>query len=275
MFRTIFPLRAAAVLALIGPWPVVAQAQSNWLDSRSGGSVNLEALKPMFKEDGFSFASSALYLSGRWAVSDAATIVAELPFAHGGFDSDFVSESDNTVGNLYLGAELRGRESRVSGALGVRLPFAADDNLATAVGLSADPVDRMEAFLPDVLSLHGAVGYEYRAPTGLAVTAQLSPILWFDVGDALVDDMELIVGYGAKIGYVGEAYAVSAGFSGRGVITEEEGSFADRTLHQLVLGASLTLDRYQPGVQLRLPLDDDVRDLVDLAIGLSFGVRFP
>ncbi len=274
MFPKISPLRAAAFLGPLALWPVTAEAQSMWIDSPGPSSVQLEVIRPVLDEQSVDLGGFAFYLSGRWSVGEAAAIVTEVPFAHGNTDTPIRSESDNTVGNPYLGLELSRRGSPLTGALGVRVPLAADRNLGSALGFAADAVDREEAFLPDVLSLHGAVRYEYRAPTGLTLTGLLAPIVWVDVGDALADNSELFLGYAAKIGYVGEAFAVSGGFSGRGLVTES-GNLADRTIHQAVLSASLALDRYRPGVQIRLPIDEDMRNLLDWVISFSFGVRVP
>ncbi|UCC49860.1 MAG: hypothetical protein JSV41_06815 [Gemmatimonadota bacterium] len=139
-----------------------------------------------------------------------------------------------------------------------------------------DFVDRWEAFWHEILSLHSAFNYRYSGPTGLVLGFRLAPVLWMDTGDALRDDVELFALYGAHAGYEVANFAVRGGFSGRAHITEEDyDNLGERTWHQFVLAASYGLGRWWPGVQIRVPLDEDLSDAIDLVFGLSLAVQLP
>jgi hypothetical protein len=129
--------------------------------------------------------------------------------------------------------------------------------MAVFVGQTADLVDRWEAFQPDILSIHGAVNYRSRTTPGLGLRLRLAPVLWIDTGDAL-----------SKV-------SAGAGFSGRLLATEGDLDFGERTFHQLGMFANLLLGRFQPGAQLRIPLDEDLSDLINPSVSLSLGYLLP
>ncbi|KPK82059.1 MAG: hypothetical protein AMS25_04050 [Gemmatimonas sp. SM23_52] len=274
MRRSLLSLLSVAWLACVMS-PASVAAQSPWLVPRSDQAVHLEILKPSF-DDGpdFTFTTLALFLSGRLAVGENVVLVAEVPFANVGVGDGF-EESESAVGNIYLGAEFRGTDSPVFGEFGVRLPTTKDADYFDDLFMLMDVVDRWEAFLHEIVSLHAGFNYRYSGPTGLDVGFRIAPVLWIDVGDALVDPVELFALYGAHVGYDAANLALRGGFSGRALITEGDADLGERTLHQFVLAASYGLGRWWPGVQIHLPLDDDLTEVLDLVFGLSLTVQLP
>jgi len=255
--------------------PAGAAAQSPWLVPRSDRAVHLEILKPSFKDgDEFTFTTLGVFLSGRFAVGENIVLVGELPFANVGV-GDGIDESESAVGNIYLGAEFGGTGSRAFGEFGVRLPLMKEADYFGFVFWLMDPVDRWEAFLHEVASVRAAVNYRYAAPTGLVVGFRLAPVLWIDVGESLADDVELFGLYGAHAGYEAANVAVVGGFSGRAIITEEDADLGERTFHEFVLAASYGLGRWWPGLQMRVPLDEDLTDTIGPAFSLSLAVQLP
>ncbi len=252
--------------------PTSLSAQSFWLEPLDDRALYLEALKPSFEDRDLTFASSAWYLSARWAVNENVRLVGELPFAHAAF-KDFDDTGENAIGNPYAGVEFGGANTQSFGEFGVRLPLASEDNLATETGAFTDFVDRFEAFLPDILSLVLAGNYRYTSPGGFALRARLAPVLWLDTGDTLADDTELWVLYSALAWYEGDIIGAGGGLSGRFLATEGDLDFGERTFHQLGLFANLTLGRWMPGLQLRFPLDDDLREIIDTVLSLSLGFK--
>ena len=255
--------------------PASAAAQSPWVVPRSDRAVYLEILKPSFKNgDKFTFTTLAVFLSGRFAVGENTVLVGELPFANVGVGDGF-EESESAVGNIYLGAEFGGAGSPAFGEFGVRLPLMRETDYFGPVFWFMDPVDRWEAFTHEVASVHAAFNYRYSGPTGLVVGFRLAPVLWIDTGEQLTDDVELLALYGAHAGYEAANVAVVGGFSGRVIITEEGADLGERTLHQLLLAASYGLGRWWPGVQMRVPLDEDLTDAIGPALSLSLAVQLP
>jgi len=48
-----------------------------------------------------------------------------------------------------------------------------------------------------------------------------------------------------------------------------------RTIHQLGLSASYTTGRFIPGILFRVPMDDDLSEILDFVFGINVGYRLP
>lgn len=276
MRRSLLTFLSVAWLACL-VLPAGVNAQSPWLVPRSDRAVHLEILKPSFDEDWaeYTFTTFALFLSGRFAVGDNIVLVGELPFATVGVEVEGFDESESTVGNIYLGAEFGGTDSPAFGEFGVRLPLTKDTDYFGFEFMFMDVVDRWEAFIHEVASVHAATNFRYAAENGLGFRGRFAPVVWFDAGDALADDVEFFVLYSAQALFQGANVAVSGGFSGRLWVTVEDADLGERTLHQFVLAASYGLGRWWPGVQIRVPLDEDLTEAIGPAFCLSLGVQLP
>ncbi|UCC71836.1 MAG: hypothetical protein JSV86_15885 [Gemmatimonadota bacterium] len=279
MRRLNYVVSAALVWVMASVRPGELASQSIWLEPHGDRVAYLEILKPSFEDgDDIAFLTSAWYLSTRVALSDNIAVVGEVPFAYAKIDSEFTEESQSgtTIGNIYAGLELTGGASKFFGEFGVRVPLASDEGdggLASEAGFLADYVDRAEAFLPNVLSIHAAVNYRLRQENGVGVRFRLAPLLWIDT-ESDGAEVELWTLYSAQVWYNGEMVAVGGGFSGRALLTEEDLDFGERSFHQICLAANLILGRFQPGVQLRVPVDKDYSDIVNTVVGLSVGYRW-
>jgi hypothetical protein len=234
----------------------------------------LQVLKPDFDgPDNTSFLTSMAVVSLRLPVGPRVHFVAEVPLAHYGEDLPFAGGlSKNAFGNPYAGLEVRSPANRVFGELGLRLP-AAPDNQASAVGAFTD-LDRMDAFIEDIVPVTALLNYRYRGPTGLVARVRAGPSVWIDVGDGR-SESELFLGYSGQLGYEGPMVSVSGGFSGLMIVTEEDLDVGERTLHQIGLALTGGGGRIRPGAQIRLPLDEDLNDLLDVVFGVSLTVALP
>ena len=267
-----FPAVAAlAALAAASAWPAAAAAQSPWVERPAEPAITLEAIKARPDGGGLTFPSSAWFLSGSVPVAEAATFVVELPLAYGALDGGRFGggESDFSIGDPYLGAILGAPGSDLTGELGVRVPLASEDNLGSAVGILSDPVDRMEAFLPKVVSFSGTLNYGHTTPEGFAVGLRLGPRVWLRTESDFQDTAELFAVYGLQAGYRGERGRLMVGLDGRAIITESDLSLGERTLHELAVGGALRLGRVEPGLVVRLPLDQDLSELIDYGVELQ------
>lgn len=258
---------AALPLALAPP--ISAAAQSIWLEPHDDRALQLEILKPELDGGDLTFASSVFFVSLRLSAGDVTTLVAELPIAYA--EEEGFGESDATVGSPYLGAEFELSESQAFVELGVRLPLTKA-GLAATVGAFSDIVDRFEAFLDDIVSIHAGLNFRQAYDSGLSVRLRGAPALLVPTEGG---DAELFVLYSAQAWYTVDKTSLGGGVSGRILTTESDVDLGERTLHQLALAASVELGRYRPGVQLRLPLDEDLRGFVDLVVGLSLAFRLP
>lgn len=267
---------AAALLATVALPTGELRGQGVWTGPGSGGTVWLEIVKPEDTETGTPLLSTAWYLGGRLPLGETTALVGELPMAFAGEQEarglrgrrTFTLDAEAALGNPYLGLELA-TGSPLSWELGLWLPAADGGFRAIGVGRSADAVDRLEAWTPaDVVPLVGTADYVARAPSGLFARARGGSTVWIPTG---VGDMEVTFQYGGQVGWENEDLRAFGGLTGRFVATGS-GTLADITLHQLGGGARFLLGRVEPGVQLRVPLDDGLADLV---FGVSAAVRVP
>jgi len=164
--------------------PSSLAAQSIWLDRSHDKTISLEILKPDFQgKDNTTFTTSALFLSLRYPLTEKVIFVAELPFPHYGIESAFgYSESDNTLGNPYVGLEIRQPDSPVFGELGIRAPLTDEEKHDSAIwhGVLTDLVDRFEAFMPDYLPITGMVNYRHKNSSGFALRLRGGPVFWIN-----------------------------------------------------------------------------------------------
>ncbi|MDZ7363851.1 MAG: hypothetical protein ONB46_24515 [candidate division KSB1 bacterium] len=266
-----------AMLMAVMSFAIPLAAQSIWLDRRHDQSLGLEVLIPDFKpEDGEGVSGWALFLSLRAPLSNQLRFIGEMPFVHADFESrSFLtsSSSQNSIGNPYLGLEIGRQGSPVFGEFGVRAPLASEDKFdAALVGLITD-FDRVEAFLPNVVSISGMLNVHQVSETGFALRLRAGPSLLVSTEDE-DDDTELSIGYSAQAGYETEAVSILGGVTGRANMTEENADFGERSVHQLGFNASLGLGKVRPGVHFRLPLDDDLKEPLDFVFGLHLGVQW-
>lgn len=275
-------LFAVFALIVLG-WPVPLSAQSLWMERGHERTLGLEILKPNFKNenDGF-FAQSnsglVVFASLRLPVSGKILFVGELPFAHGSFEtkSSFYnsSESQNAFGNPYLGLEIKDRTGAFITELGLRLPVTPEDKFISALtGLYAD-YDRLEAFLSKTFSLMTLANYHYRDQSGFALRLRGGPSLLIYTGkDSFDDEVELFMSYSAQAGYESERFSILGGITGRAILTEQDASFEERSVHQLGFNASVGLGKVRPGVHFKLPLDDDLKRSMNSVLGFNLGVE--
>ena len=259
-----------------------ATTQPIWQMPEGKHTFLLEALKPDFEgEDNTTFLTSAWFLNYRYAFNSNLALKIDLPFAHFGTEAQrgFGSTSGNRLGNPYVGIEISNAQKTLFASLGLRPPLISDLDLdegsgaAAFVGLTTEYIDRMEAYLPDVLSLIGTVDFKIESPDGFVAMAHTGAWTWIDAGDQQ-DESEFGVLYGAYLGYAGNAVRLYGGLAGRWILTEE-GDFGENTLHELRFRASFAGGNVRPMLQLRLPLDEDYKDVLDSVIGVGLEIYVP
>jgi hypothetical protein len=269
---------AMTMVILTGLLPGSILGQPLWLDRSHDKTIALEILKPSFDDRTFikntKFVTSALFLSLRLPLSENLHFVGELPFANGGFDFDGESESESTIGNPYLGLEISGQNSPVFAELGIRAPLAKEENFGTLIGVLTDFVDRAEAFTPDMVSITAMANYRYKNPSGFVTRLRGGPAFWVNTDkQEFEDDTELFLLYSMQAGYESEQVSIGGGFTGRWLLTEKDLTFGEQTFHQLAFAASAGLGNLRPGIQIRLPLDDDFKEVVDFVFGVNLGIQ--
>lgn len=255
--------------------PMTLMSQPIWLDQTHPRVIALEALKP--EKENTEFLSSTLFLSVRLGISNNLVFVGELPFAYAALEN--ADLSDSQFGNPYLGLELARAASPLFFEFGARLPVVASDNLATLFGQLTD-ADRMEAFTPDAASLLAALNFQnVLPPKQIFLRARVGALLSVSTGAGGTtlltsgEDSELFLLLSGQAGFDGKRIFLGAGLTGRLVFTEK-GNFGRRTFLQLGANARLKLGRFRPGLHFRLPLEDDLKEVLEWVGGVSLGYHF-
>ena len=267
----------ALLLALL---PVAASPQQLLTDRSLDRSVSLEFLKinatlpyydstyGKFVQPDWTIHTGLWSLTCRLRVSPRVALVVEVPASLVPLAKKqqraWVDDTD-VVGNPYIGLELED-PGRFYSEAGVRLPVANSGGLARVLGHLADPY-RALAVTDDVLSFEAAVHPVRRLERNNLV---------FDLGAALAvptdgGDAELMANYGVHLELDSAPIWMWVGFQGQCLVTVD-GSYADRTLHWLAVGARTRLGRLLPGLQVRVPLDVNYRSYADYIYGFSLQV---
>ena len=263
---------ATALAVFLLAYPATLSAQSVWMGQRPPKSFSIEWLKPSFDGSDVGFLTSALFLSGRVPLADNVRLTAELPVAHVSSDSEFDDASDTAIGNPYLGIELGESTGSLWGEIGVRAPLASSDNEAVFVGILAD-FDRFEAFVPDVLSIVGQATLASRSTSGFSVRLRGgSSVLINTDKEAFEDGGELYLAYSGQGWYAAGPVQIGAGVTGRMLVTEDDLSLGERSIHQGGLSLIATLGKVQPGIYVKVPLDEDLKDSLNFVAGLNLTV---
>lgn len=265
---------AALLAAAAGTWANGVEAQTVWTNPGGRASVELELLHPNFSDEiDFGFPSSAGFLTARVPLTGGLSLAADLPFSRAGWEDDIEgSSSSSLVGNPYLGIEWK-RSDRFTTELGVRIPTGDTEDvekLAPILVGTAGELDRMEAFVPEVLGVYAMANF--RTPLGSqGFSARFRGGPAFLGGDGGPDDV--VVSYTGQLWYGVDRLNLGTGVTGRANVTTDDEE-VDRTSHQVALAGDYALGQFRPGLQVRLPLDKDVRDFTGSTVSLSLGYAF-
>ena len=279
--RSFFSVVAAFLIAVSAPSTL--SAQSIWIDPGMEKALTVEMLKPNFEGGGATFTTSVHFVGLQLPASSRLRVVAEVPFAY----ADVKDEADPlpegadkaTFGNPYLGIEWRATpESPFFIEAGARAPLTPDiftdetiegGSFAAAIGLLTEFGNRSEAFVPALVPVNAYANYMLRMnESPVALRLRGGPSVWIPTTGA---DVELLASYSAQLWYMANRWSLGGGYIGRAIVTAEETSFGEATLNQVGGSANLSLGRFVPGLQFRVPLDED--DGVDFIAGLNLGVR--
>ena len=261
-------ISVAAVLAA-GSTPLSAQIVVAPQPGRYG--VSVEAMRPELKAiDGITDSNGAtMFLSGHAELKPGARLQIEIPFVYSKLTENGASESSSSIGNPYLGLQLQKKWLTVN--VGGRAPLASTGEFAPFVGMVTD-LDRFEAFIPDMGTLTGVARVEGITSAGFAVAGFGGPAYMIYTGDETDVDNETTVIYGVEASYRATRVHAGARLSGRYIATED-GSFNERSTHQVGLFASLGSGSIRPTLQFRIPIDDDLSDEMKWSGGVGLHIE--
>ncbi|MEW6413142.1 MAG: hypothetical protein AB1483_11845 [Candidatus Zixiibacteriota bacterium] len=247
--------------------PVVAQ--NYWMYPGEGTSVSLEVFKPKFEDwEGVELLTSVWLLSGRIKANERIALMVDLPISNADVDG---SDWDETLlANPYIGGEfeigpINPKESFIA-RVGVRLPLASDDKyVASYVGMWT-LYDRFEAFMPDLTTVIMGVGWSKALSDGVAeFEANVNGAYMFP-GDG---DSELFGDYNIAVWFPVQTLKFGIGASGRIIVSEDDLDLGERTVHHARFAANLNTGSLKPGIQVQIPLEEGLSDIVDYSYGVS------
>lgn len=249
--------------------------QSVWADQKASKSiVGVELMIPSV-EDQFAieFPTSVVLLYSRFRINDALSIKIDLPVSHLSTGND-ISETD--LGNPYLGLGLHNVSSGLDMDIGLRLPFAPEfdpsqpeANLGLTTGMLIENYN-FGIYLPETFSFTSNLKYQWNNESGLIIKTGGGPDYLIPNGSA---ENELLLNYYGQVLYGAENYSIGAGLTGLLIVTEEDVSFGDRTIHDLGLIGNYNFENARLGAYLRVPLDDDLNDTLSFVFGLNIALR--
>lgn len=246
-----------------------AAAQSIWTGPpKHASTASLEWLKPTFDQgDDISFFTSSLVLSGQATLTDRLMVVGEIPASH----VHAGNQGASSVGNPYLGIELRGHDPSIFMELGLRLPIADDvDVLPAAIGSLID-LNRFGAYAVNVLPLQ-LVGNYHCAPraSNVSVRVRGGPETFLPVAQNAGSAM--ILTYGVQGWYSGAQVAGGGGLTGRWAVTQRGAGFRESSFHQATVTVRGIFGRVRPAVLVRVPVDDPLTDVFAATVGVTVTV---
>lgn len=254
-----------------------AAAQSILLPESPERGFWVEAAHPDIQTIEFTGATSVWFVSGRLPVAERVNVIADVPFTHarmqGASAELFGTESNQVLGNPLLGVEyLVSPAMRVEFSTRAPLTTADDESFADVVGALGDP-HRSEAYMIDVVPLSASLEYRRALDGGLGLRVRGGPTMLFNTSDvAGQSESETMLDYGVLGSYATGPARVGLGVSGRWAATADAGSFSDNSLHQVGVSADMLLRGVRPGISLRVPLDEEYREVVKSSLGVYLQV---
>lgn len=276
VFRPPRCVAALVALLLACALPRSGTAQSLWTKPYEPNQLTLEFLQPALDtapDEELSLLTGAAIFGGSYLINDRTTFVAEVPIAHYRAEvdgDDPTSITETALGNPYLGMGISSTRMPLLFELGGRLPAASSDHSAAMrAGTTAD-LDRSEMFAPDLFSAHLLANARWELSwRTTSVRLRGGPLLTVPTQDN--GSTELYARYGIQGWREGERYVLGLGLTGRALLTGD-GSFADRTTHQVGGTLIFNFPRVQPGILARVPLNGPESDAVNLVVGVTLSV---
>lgn len=231
-------------------------------------TVQIQLEKPFLANaDDVKFFTSVLDVDLSVPVGDGLTLVLGAPLAVGGADP---VGNGAFLGNL-RGTLVFGEPGDQSGFLGLTLPTATDFGdgavVGAVAGLAGD-LDRIEEWVDDSFGVRAALTPSWDYGEGRRLGLRLG------VGAAAPDDFDDVNVY-LRPGVWGIIRSGSLDLRGdlaTSYFLNSDDGFGEQFTAYLDLGVDLVERSGRPGFFVRIPLDGDTRDLLNLSVGAR--VRF-
>jgi hypothetical protein len=267
-----------ALAAIFVTWSAdQANGQSPWQRRSGQSSVALRYMSPSFKSSDYWKPSATLVdldITGR--LSEKATLIMNIPFAHyrESYEDYYwgttKSVTQDLLGNPYCGVRVLSPNPSFTYDFGLRLPLTGEDKpFAAIIGAFSD-IDQIEAYIHDYLPIHLGLSIDAKNSEGLFGRIKIYPYSWIYIGDnKYADATEFLLHYGAVAGFENKDLRLQGGISGLSILSEENALTDDTSMNQFGMEMSYRLGKFWPGIHFRLPLDEDINDIINLVWGVS------
>ena len=242
------------------------------MNPADGNNFGLEILKPKFDSqiDRLGFMNMVWILSGQYYVSDRVAIVYDLPISfYAPEEKTTFDKSETSFGNPYFGIRLDspiGEKNKFTGRVGLRIPIASEEKYSAAsIGLYTS-FDRLEAFIPELFSTSFSGTFTTKTSENIDFNFSLGGDLMKDTDDG--GESEFYINYNFEFIADIDNILLLGGFTGRYLATED-GDFEELSVHQIGFSGYYNGENFKPGILFRLPVDDDLNELVDMVIGIK------
>lgn len=246
-------------------------AQNIWLNDTTDFFA-FEFVTPSLEggNDNFSFLSGSYNLSYGKRLNSKTRFIVELPIVYAKIDAFGQSDSEFGIGNIYLGVRTGQNSNPLSGEFGVLLPTSSDDE-TTALGFGGfSDFNRSEAYIFDSWSLTAKLKYEKKINENGLYYKLRSGFLFSR--DTDIERSRYYLDLAAQIAYRSDDNLnFIAGLSGRFGLNDETelDSDGDKSSVFFGVGVSYRTKNFEPGLTMRIPVDDPVKDFISNSIAIN------
>ncbi|MFC1499997.1 hypothetical protein ACFL6T_03140 [Candidatus Zixiibacteriota bacterium] len=259
--------RSLMLILGVGAIPHPLTAQSIFRPPDTGATFTIESIRPDFDYEGPTFPTAGVFLTYRGNRTAGKRFILEVPLA---IANSSYSDTEIVLGNPYIGIELGSDDSANFIDIGVRLPLTGKDQEgARFIGLISDFNQRMGAFAVESLWLKGGFNHRSKSASGLGIRVRLGPSVWIPTQDTEYRDTEFLMLYSAQLSQDLGKMSLWGALSGNYWISEKGFDFDERVWNTLGIGATLRPGSVQPGLFICLPLDEDMKEMVNRVVGLQ------
>lgn len=243
-------------------------AQSLWTQRSDGPSIRLEFLSPQFQSSypGSTYSARIVTLGGRVPIGDVIAVMVEVPFMWETVRNPFLDESENGVGNLYLGLEIGGSDSWIFGEIGAR-PIMRQEMDFSGMGGYIGDYDRFEAYFREVVAYQVMINATSTNRSGFAYRVRVGPTIFAPESG----EQTTFIDYGGKAGYDNGSVSIIAGVTGRATTKEGTGK---KAFHHAGLDAGYRFRGIRPAFFIRVPLDHEFEIVAPRTIGANLTVEW-
>lgn len=258
-------------------------AQPMWQDLPESGSATVEMIIPQFDDNEYSDISArTAFVTLRVPTQSNLLLVMEIPWTRlsqsyrsSYFFGPAQTQTESSLGNVYVGAEIRGKNSDLFTEIGLRLPSSNEEKSNALTTGQISDIDRWGAF-GDYFTVLVATNYRHETSTGLISHLRIGPTwLKYDTkGCSGCRSSDIFLQYSCKLGMQTQQLGFMAGLSGVLSVTGEDMDLGERTLHQLGFTVSYDTSPIRTSITFKSALDEDLKELLTSTIGVGVSYLF-